>query len=346
MAKASWPKMNQSIKKFFSESITQYTIIFTFIICFFVVMEAIFEILRKYGIAVPEFISQADQQLIIEFVGWFGIIYSVVWSAVLVREWEHFDELYNTFDREADAIKTLMIDLLLLQSQYDELIVGVLESLQKYSQNVLSFIAREITLADEVKVGNERLMEIRRLYQHIFRKTPNNTSDALIEELLTQLNTIIDNRGDRISLSKQKWFGSFKSLTLITSIIWLLPFYFLYFQDPTDSHFLNFGIFGWLLIITLTVIVVISLAIVDDLDRPFDGLWMIDKESWENLVSEINKELSDLKIKKSPSMTDLHEKSIIFNQDYRNYFFIAGATIFLLFIRQKRHLLSLSKHSN
>jgi hypothetical protein len=38
---------------------------------------------------------------------------------ILVRVWEQFDEIDNVLDREADAVKSLVGDLMLLDEQYE-----------------------------------------------------------------------------------------------------------------------------------------------------------------------------------------------------------------------------------
>ena len=284
-------QLRQAVRNFFSEPITQYTIIITFVVVLLAMLQVLFEIMTRSAWNVPVFLSEADKQLVMNFVEWFGVLYGFLLPTILVRVWEQFDEIDNTLDREADAVKILMGDLLLLHSEYTEFSLRVLRSLQEYSQGVLDFINGTKNNADEIRDGNELLVNIRKHYLGVFHHTgKTKESDVLIDELLTQLNTLIDNRGDRISLSTQRLFQSLRFLALVTSIVWLVPFYFLYFQDQTSHEYLRLGLFGWFLVISVTFLVIIILTIIDDLDKPFDGFWMVNKESWVNLVADLGRE--------------------------------------------------------
>jgi hypothetical protein len=63
--------------------------------------------------------------------------------------------------------------------------------------------------------------------------------------------------------------------------VWLVPFYFLYYPES------SLGIFGWLLVIAVTFLVIMILTIIDDLDNPFDGNWMVNINSWKKIIVDI-----------------------------------------------------------
>ena len=64
------------------------------------------------------FLSLADKQLAVNFVEWFGVLYGFLLPTILVRVWEQFDNIDNVLDREADAVKSLVGDLMLLDEQH------------------------------------------------------------------------------------------------------------------------------------------------------------------------------------------------------------------------------------
>jgi hypothetical protein len=162
---------------------------------------------------------------------------------------------------------------------------------------VVRFVDKKISYARENKTGEKLLKEIRGYYIDIFHTGDSKTqaSEILREELLTQLNNLIDNRGDRISLSTQRLFESLNLIAVVTSILWLVPFYFLHFQGPQGQD-LQLGIFGWLLVIFVTFLIIMILSIIDDLDKPFDGYWMVNIKSWEDLVGDIKAEYKSRKL--------------------------------------------------
>jgi hypothetical protein len=277
------------------EPITRYIIIIVSSISILLITETIYDGLIPANSSRIRFLSDADKLLVINFVEWFGVLYGFLLPTILVRVWEQFDKIDNTFDKEADAIKILIGDLSLLQSHHNEFSSKVLRLLQEYAENVLGFISGNLLQDLELEKGKKTLAEVRKLYLEVFHQAPggNKENDVLIDELLAQLNNIIDHRGDRVSLSTQRLFESLNFIAVITSIVWLVPLYFLYFQDNKGND-LQLGIFGWLLVVAVTFLVIIILTIIEDLDNPFDGYWRVNISSWKNLVSDIGDEINNL----------------------------------------------------
>jgi hypothetical protein len=182
----------------------------------------------------------------------------------------------------------------------------VLGCLYEYSRNVVDFVERKIPDTVETKTGEKLLRDVRGYYIRIFSKeaagTP--TSEALQDELLTQLNNLIDHRGDRISLSTQRLFQSLNLIAVVTSILWLVPFYFLHFTNDRGDE-LHLGIFGWLLVIFVTFLIIIILSIIDDLDKPFDGFWMVNITSWKDLITYIETEYKNSKGKGTENISQV-----------------------------------------
>src|SRR5690349_11902249 len=68
--------------------------------------------------------------------------------------------------------------------------------------------------------------------RHEFKRLLNSTvmrekaSDFLVNELFHQLNALINIRGDRIGMASQRLFDTLRVVVLVTSIIYIVPFYF------------------------------------------------------------------------------------------------------------------------
>ncbi len=292
--KEKWTdRMRSAINDFFAEPVTKYVTIIIWIISILLIIQALVDGNDTNG----RFLSSADKQLALSFIEWFGVVYGFLLPTILVRVWEQFDEIDNVLDREADAVKSLVGDLMLLDEQYEDFRDHVLDSLLRYSENVIEFVNKKISDIQEKESGEKILKDIRGDYINIFRKGSGEAqaSEILQDELLTQLNNLIDYRGDRISLSTQRLFESLNFIAVVTSILWLVPFYFLYFQNPLTGEELHLGFFGWLLVICVTFLIIIILSIIDDLDQPFDGHWMVDIKSWEDLVVDIKAEYKSKK---------------------------------------------------
>jgi hypothetical protein len=290
-------KIKRAIAKVFAEPVTKYVTIITLIISFLLIVQAWVDGTQRDG----HFLSAGDKLFALSFVEWFGVVYGFLLPTILVRVWEQFDEIDNVLDREADAVKSLVGDLLLLDEQYEDFRDHVLDSLLRYSENVIEFVNKKISDIQEKESGEKILKDIRGYYIEIFRTRDGETqaNDILKDELLNQLNNVIDNRGDRISLSNQRLFESLNLIAVVTSILWLVPFYFLYFQNPITGEELHLGFFGWLLVIFVTFLIIMILSIIEDLDKPFDGYWMVNIKSWEDLVVDIKNEYKNKKLQRT-----------------------------------------------
>lgn len=282
-------QIGRAVKDFFAEPMAKYATIIFGIIAALLIAQALVDGTRADGL----FLSRADKQLAQNFVEWFGVLYGFLLPTILVKVWEQFDAIDNVLDREADAVNSLVGDLMLLDEQHKPFRDQILCGLYKYSRNVVRFVNKQRPAAREMKTGEKILRDIRGYYINIFRKGGNGempANEALQNELLSQLNNLIDYRGDRISLSTQRLFQTLKFIAVVTSILWLVPFYFLHFQDPVSGNELQLGLFGWLLVIFVTFLIIVILSIIDDLDEPFDGSWMVNIASWTDLVEDIKTE--------------------------------------------------------
>lgn len=105
--------------------------------------------------------------------------------------------------------------------------------------------------------------------------------EFLIPELLSRLNEVIDIRGDRIAYSSQRLFGSLRVVALITSIMFVVPFYFVGFS-------LSSGFLDNILVVGVTILVIFIYLTIEDFDEPFNGIWRITDESWRRVVDYIN----------------------------------------------------------
>jgi hypothetical protein len=137
---------------------------------------------------------------------------------------------------------------------------------------------------DPRRTGDEILESIRQEYKSIMRPsvTTDPVSDFLIRELFERLNEVIDIRGDRIGLASQRLFESLRIIALITSIIFVVPFYFVSFISFPS------GLLDDTLIVGVTLLAIFIYLIIEDLDDPFTGIWKIDTESWKRVLDEMD----------------------------------------------------------
>lgn len=219
------------------------------------------------------------------FIEWFGILYGFLMPLILVRVWEQFDEIEREFDKEADAVKILTENLRLLHSTNSKHVETIIEILVRYIEHVREKYKFEASDRAVRSIGDKILREIRINFKDLIHpeKGKRKEPDSLIAELIKQLDNIIDVRGDRISLSNERLFDVLRTISLVTSIMFLVPFYFVGFAPGT-------GLLENSLIFGVTILVILIYIILDDLDDPFGGIWKIEPHALNQVLLDIKSE--------------------------------------------------------
>ncbi|MEE4311165.1 MAG: DUF4239 domain-containing protein [candidate division KSB1 bacterium] len=235
---------------------------------------ALLSILVYYGSMVLHDDLGRDMEVIQNFIEWFGVPYGLLIALVLVNVWAQYDIVDREFDREADAFAMMFHTVFLIQTADKKLLKyknEVMEMIGEYVKHVLSTHKVEHNNPDVKKKGDNYLLKIRDTIGEIINFEKHGFLES---ELLGKLFEVMDVRGDRISHSLQRMPKTVWFLSLLSSIIWLIPFYGLHFENTWV---------GFVLISGVTFIVVSFLAIIRDLDDPFSGTWGICLDSWEEL---------------------------------------------------------------
>ncbi len=218
-----------------------------------------------------------DFELIKSFIEWFGVAYGLLIALVLVNVWAQFDGTEREFDREADAIFMLYESVKQVQETAGTRDLGekIIEAIKKYVAHVTDNYKVELHNLKARDVGDKVLEDIRVL---IGRLIYTDAPEAITFELVRQFNEVADVRGDRISRSRQRIPKPVWSISVASSILWVIPFYGLKFASDWVAIFLMSGV---------TAVVIAILVIIRDLDDPFEGSWQIDIEEWEQLGEKI-----------------------------------------------------------
>lgn len=300
-SKTSWGKaLTNSLQGFFIDPLTLYAFVVVLFVALFIVLDTAYPQIIEWTSSrgfywlenhYPIFATSDDREFSKGFVEWFGVFYGFLLPMLLIRAWEQLDSADREFDREADAIKVLLEDILLLDDKnFLDFKKTMIAELDGYVQHILSNYKIEHRTRDiELKIrGDAMLQGIRTNYKELIYRGGGEKASQLepvTTELLDRLNDVIDTRGDRISIFGQRLFESLKIVAIVTSLIWLIPFYFLAFQH---------GLFGSILKLAVTFLIIFVLTIINDLDEPFFGTWKIHIASWMDVQKEIQSSLASL----------------------------------------------------
>jgi len=281
------------------EPTAMHTLLLSVVLCGFVILEAYFpeivSYLANHGfkyIEDLEFFPDKSYDFVFSYIEWAGVLYGFLMPLILVRAWEQFDKIDREFDREADTLKIMYEDISLFHKNNDKLKRAIYDLLFKYINHVIKHHADEAeTNSPERDEGDECLRRVRKEYYELFHPSvkKNKEADALSSETLRQLDKLIDIRGDRISLSNQRLFESLRFVSLITSVIFALPFYFVKFHYQGAYGFLDST-----LVFGVIFLIIFILTTIEDLDEPFIGSWKISMEPWRRIQKEIGKALTEL----------------------------------------------------
>ncbi|HJZ06101.1 MAG TPA: hypothetical protein VJ327_09705 [Patescibacteria group bacterium] len=220
-------------------------------------------------------VTSNDYGNVQQFIEWFGVPYGLLLALVLVNVWTQHDTTDRAFDREADAILALYNTFCLIEDRRLE--KSAATEIKKYIEHVRRFYTEEYKENQNRlrEVGDDLLNDIRKLIGKLIKRRKDKVITA---ELLRLVNELIDDRGDRLSYSKQRMPKPVLSLAIISSILWLAPFFVLKFESFLVGAFFLGGV---------TFVVVSILLIVYDLDFPFTGMWVIELDTWEDLLNKI-----------------------------------------------------------
>jgi len=226
---------------------------------------------------------------IVDFIEWFGLLYGVLVSLMLLKVWEQLDAIDREFDKEVNKARILYKDLSYLSGMsgpISKIGVEITKVLRVYVVHVINNYKSEIKQSDDVAkiTGDKILEELRGKFKRLinFKTKQTSAPEIFVEELFERLNELVDTRGYRISLVSQRVFENLYGILLVTSIVFLIPFYFAGFTSSSGY------ILDTALVISVTFLVIYVYMIIEDLDDPFDGPKSISDESWRLLLEEMD----------------------------------------------------------
>lgn len=288
------------IQEFFAEPVTLYTLIVSISISTLLILEAAYPPIAKWLASLglpwleqyfPFFVATGDLEFGTRFIEWFGIVYGFSTPIFMVRALEQLYKVDHVFDHEAGAIQVLLEDILLLDDRYLMSKKSIVEDLKNYVEHVLdNYQIEHLEQERSKQQGDYLLMGIRRSFRELIYSGGAKAErlELVTTELLERLNEAINIRRDRILICGERSFQAMKVVAVLTSIVWLIPFYFL----PWELSGL-----GGLLKMVVTFLVIFILTIIDDLDDPFAGIWQVSTATWREVRVETESALIELETK-------------------------------------------------
>jgi hypothetical protein len=214
----------------------------------------------------------------------FSIIYAFSLPIIITRVWDKFDNITREFNNEAYAIRTLYKDIKSNPWDSSNSIKTIGELLYRYVQHVVNTYKKEGGSASiEKNNGDMILLKIKKEIDSL--STPNkkakSLTDSIISDLIQQINNIRHIRDRRVMLSQHSGVNNLRVVGLITSILFVVPLYFVRFG-------LEFGVLDNIIVVAVTILVIYIYALVEDLDEPFEGNRVVNIEVWRQILSDMD----------------------------------------------------------
>jgi hypothetical protein len=243
-------------------------------------------LILAYSVIAPYMVTRdvKDQQAVQGFIEWFGTAYSFFLALAIVNVWSQFDTVEREFDRELDAVSTLLQNVKHTEAssiwkvrEVRRFKESVQADIKNYVDHVVKYYKFEHRVTRQYHNGDQIL---ERIGKRISLLAANKAViEPFIYELFDSLNEAMDVRGDRISHSKPYTPWIIKLVAVISSIVWQLSFLGLVIYDKWVAGILLGGV---------TFVIVMVLIIFYDLGEPFGGIWRISLENWDQFLYNLD----------------------------------------------------------
>lgn len=228
-------------------------------------------------------LSEKDSNLLQNFIQYAGIPYGFLLAHIFLKVWDQFDKLNRVFDAEVDEVAFLFETILLLgrEGKIDILKRKMIHRIYQYVTHVIDYFTQESFVPEHRFGGDNLLRQIK--YESL-------SAIQIIGEdagaaLLSATNNVILARNERVVSTQQRLHGYFWALSVIFTILWVLPFIVIRFESD---------VFGFFFVIVAIFIGMSILIAIKDLDNPFDGFLRLTPESWKHLSDEITFTIQDI----------------------------------------------------
>jgi hypothetical protein len=188
--------------------------------------------------------------------------------------WNQFEATNRDFDREVDALSTLYQTATYAEADGKN---SISENIERYLRHVILNYQIEHAIFRQRRKGEDILRDIGLSISSLANKGL--IIDPLCSELFRNLNEARDGRGDRISNSRQRMPPTIWLVAIFSSLVWLVPFFALDFDNENIKRLLVSGV---------TFVILIFLVIIYDFDGPFDGTWKVSIDGWREFLEDFD----------------------------------------------------------
>ena len=214
----------------------------------------------------------------------FGVIYAIVAGFLLVTVLNRYSSLCQTIEDELNAIESIRDFLVYFESNHDASVKAVRQSLGTYAHSIANVEWQE--MADPSTPTNSdtsaELYEIIRNTSGI--QVESNRESAILSAMVACIADLAKLRTRRIALANERLPVRLRVLLVLMSISLAAGFYLIAVESFAVHVFMAS---------TLTVSVYLLYWIIEDLDHPFYGIWNVNRQPLDELVTRFEEEIQE-----------------------------------------------------
>ena len=211
-----------------------------------------------------------------QFFSVMATLYAIITALILVKGIESFDALSSAISHEAMKIRSINAYF----SYYSDdaqapggsihrirlLLLEYIDNVQE--QNTASQSSKNDTIIDEC------------IYSCSNISTHDENDRIALQEIMKGLDEFRTLRADRINCARNKVPGYLIWMLVLMTVSIIVPFYI---ESQTSLHFNHYIIF------TLSTFASFIYFLLQDINKPYDGMWTIDLSPFEEAAREIRK---------------------------------------------------------
>ncbi len=204
-----------------------------------------------------------------------GALYGIVLAFIIFVVWDQFNKVQIGVNQEASGWEDFSCSIVLLTDR--EAVHSIKNALNQYLSDTVSDEPTKLEKLEPSTVSNE---SFHKLVQTVRGMKLNNPKDlALYKEILRSLERITGIRDSRLSISHSRIPGTLWSLILFVSYAILGGFLCLGIRIPALSVLTISGVAGCQYFL---------LAVIKDMDNPFDGEWNVSYAPFSKVITRVS----------------------------------------------------------
>ena len=210
----------------------------------------------------------------------FGVLYAIIIGFILISALGKFDQLKLAVDSEVSEIQSIRILLQYFSDNQIEAINNIRKTLFAYVHSIHSIEWEDMIKKDSQPEFSEELRNVRDSVSHL--KSEDENDSIALTSIINTLSGLTACRTKRIYLANEEIPGPIMKLLIFMSCVMVGGFIILGVE--------NFWIHLFM-IWSLSTTVHLIITLLNDLNNPFIGIWLIEKNHYFGIVKSIDKNI-------------------------------------------------------